>query len=363
MSNHTARHKDTNHPRHRKFVSRGRDDYRKLLENFIEYVEYWTGIGRIYRKMTDSHGAIILMYHSIPDPERAIWIDPTNTVPSELFEQQIHYLYRNRRVISMSELVDAISHKKNIEKETVVVTFDDGYLDNLEVAAPILKHYDMPATLYLPTGYISREETQWIDQLYTMFRYATCDQVNLTQIHTSEIIEGDISHVAEKYRIYRRIGKALISASYEKRQYLLSKINEQLRPEVTPPRLTLNWVELQYLIDTYPNIEIGAHTVDHIDISKCSEEEAHQEIENSIKDIEKNLNERPKHYSFPYGRSTEAHRNLIRELGMKSAVIASSDIRINSNSDPYALARIESPYSKTFFRYRTSGSYPLLTRV
>ena len=46
------------------------------------------------------------------------------------------------------------------------ITFDDGYRDNLTVAAPILEKYRLPATLFLATGYVERGETQWSDTLH-----------------------------------------------------------------------------------------------------------------------------------------------------------------------------------------------------
>jgi hypothetical protein len=69
----------------------------------------------------------------------------------------------------MDALVGAIERGERLAEGTVALTFDDGYRDALEVVAPILARYGLPAILYLPTGYVGRGETQWVDRLYTMF--------------------------------------------------------------------------------------------------------------------------------------------------------------------------------------------------
>jgi peptidoglycan/xylan/chitin deacetylase (PgdA/CDA1 family) len=141
---------------------------RRRIAHALQKAMHWSGAAAAYASMRAVSGATILLYHSVPGARVAEWIDPANSMPPDLFEAQMRYLSRRRRVISMDELVEAIAAHRKLVLGTVVITFDDGYRDNLEVAAPILERYRLPATLYLATGAIS-EGRLWIDELYAMF--------------------------------------------------------------------------------------------------------------------------------------------------------------------------------------------------
>lgn len=90
--------------------------------------------------------ASILMYHSIGEGGAFF------AVTEEDFEKQLLYLKRRGFVcITLSELVEKLERKEDVSSN-VVLTFDDGYEDNYTKAFPLLKKYDIPATIFLITG-------------------------------------------------------------------------------------------------------------------------------------------------------------------------------------------------------------------
>ncbi len=96
-------------------------------------------------------GVWILCYHRIVDkPARY-----TNLQPAA-FEAQMNYLAQhNFNVVPLGEIVDAMQYGTKLPKQTVALTFDDGYKDNYTVAYPILKQHKFPATLFIYPNYIS----------------------------------------------------------------------------------------------------------------------------------------------------------------------------------------------------------------
>lgn len=98
----------------------------------------------------------ILMYHSVnlaPRPENRCEIS------LESFRRQMHFLKRhNYHVIALEEAADLISKKKRIPAKTVVLTFDDGYLDNYTYVFPVLKEYNFPATFFVVVNEVSRPQ-------------------------------------------------------------------------------------------------------------------------------------------------------------------------------------------------------------
>ncbi len=103
----------------------------------------------------------ILLYHRVTTPVN----DPLNlAVSPENFRDQLKHIQERFRVISLSELVGGL-RKRSVERGTIVITFDDGFRDNLEEALPILEEFKFPASFFLTAGVISkRKRFSWLPE-------------------------------------------------------------------------------------------------------------------------------------------------------------------------------------------------------
>jgi peptidoglycan/xylan/chitin deacetylase (PgdA/CDA1 family) len=101
--------------------------------------------------MTDAaQFPIILTYHSISEDS-----SPIETPPA-LFRAQMEWVHRNARVVPLGELVTLLKEKKQFPSRAVGLTFDDGYRDFYEQAAPVLERWKLPAIVFLPTAFVGR---------------------------------------------------------------------------------------------------------------------------------------------------------------------------------------------------------------
>lgn len=134
----------------------------------LSFLLYFSGIIPLYvyllRGYFKKHIAIVLMYHRISDDSD----EPHITVTTRNFERQIAYLKRNFNIVSLDEMVDVYMHNKQLEKDTVAITFDDGYRDNYTDAYPILKKYNVPATVFIATGCIGKGDKMSKDEIEIM---------------------------------------------------------------------------------------------------------------------------------------------------------------------------------------------------
>ena len=97
-------------------------------------------------------GIRILMYHrvdSLPEYDQL-------TVSPAIFRQQMEILAKRYRVIPLSQALTELASGK-ITRNTVVITFDDGYHDNVVHALPVLKELSLPATVFITTGFAARK--------------------------------------------------------------------------------------------------------------------------------------------------------------------------------------------------------------
>ena len=301
---------------------------------------HWSGAGRAFEIAARPAGAIILMYHSVAADDAARYIEPANCIPPRLFERQMAFLAAERRVIPLAELVDDVASGHTPPAGTVCITFDDGYRDNLTIAAPILEKYRLPATLYLVTGYVERAETQSTDLLHWLFTHAT-------------------SHARPLPRAARAALHArLLASTHDHRMELLAELQRQLAPAGKPPRLSLDWDEVQQMRRRYPFFEIGGHTRDHVDLCTHRGEAARAQIAGCAVDLQRELGSPARHFSYPYERWCADVRQAVIDAGWASAVGAGAPPRIGAHSDRYAMPRLAAPRSMTQLAFHTSGAYP-----
>jgi len=266
---------------------------------------------------------IILMYHSVANDDQAKLIEPRNRIAPRLFERQMAFLRESCRVVPLSRLVEDLVAGRSPAARTVCITFDDGYLDNLTVAAPILEKYELPATLFLATGYVERAETQWSDRLH---------QLSLPPPQ------------------HRRLHARLVQASRDERIRLLA----QFQAAEKSPRLTLEWDEARRLVRRYPLFEVGGHTRDHLDLTRHPGE-ARAQIDGCAEDLRRELGVEPRHFSYPYQRWCAQTRAAVMAGGWTSAVGLGRRLRIGPATDRYAMPRVEAPRSMMQLRFKMLG--------
>jgi peptidoglycan/xylan/chitin deacetylase (PgdA/CDA1 family) len=326
---------------------------------FAGAVMYWSGFAWALECITRPTGAIVLMYHSVADKSAVGFIDPPNHLDAAHFERQMEYLSKYRHVISLGELVQHLTAGKALPAGSVCITFDDGYLDNLTVAAPILAKYSLPATLYLPTAYIDRAETHWADVLHQSFTFRTKNVLTIPALG----LRADISKAGECVAAYRSLHGPLLVSLYDERQALLAEVQRQLEPKVKPPRLTMNWDDVRRLQKDYPLFSIGGHSQNHIDLHAHGGEQALNEINGCMNDIRRELSATPEHFSFPYARWSKESRTMVVQAGWASAVADGGSFRISAGADQYGIARVRTPDSMTDLRFKTCAVFPQIFRL
>lgn len=138
----------------------------------------------------ETKGIPVLMYHKI-DP----LVQDMLTVSVAQFEQHLKYLQEfDYKSITTKELTDFLEKRTNLPQNPVLITFDDGYVNNLDLAYPLLQKYKMKATIFLPTAYLGGTSS-WYE--------GGADLMNYEQLKSmdSEVIEfGLHSHTHPNFK-------------------------------------------------------------------------------------------------------------------------------------------------------------------
>jgi len=252
----------------------------------------------------------------------------------------------------------------NIPHQSVVVTFDDGCVDNLNTAKPLLEHYEVPAMVILATGYIGREREFWWDELERLLLQPGTlpESFRLSvngSVHEWEL--GEATHYSEdEYRrhclwraweeapsqrhlLYFSLWKLLHPLSEVDRRRLLDELLEWADAEPMG-RASYRAVSPQEVLAlTEGNlIDIGAHTVTHSSLAKIPANMQQDEIRHSKTHLEEILNHPVTSFAYPYGSKhdyTAETISIVRECGFASACSTLSGI-VELHSDQFQLPRM-----------------------
>ena len=315
------------------------------------------GADEAWTRATATSGAVIFIYHSVPSAEETRYIDPRNRMAPHTFVRQMEFLARHRRVIGLPQLLEHLARGEDPPPQSVVITFDDGYRDNLEYVGPLLASFGFPATLYLPTQLVSRGESPWADQLYTAFAFRTRQRLWAPLVSPAAF---DLREVDGARRAFEAVSRAMLGSGRLARDELLDVVLEQLQPSEVAPRLTMTWDEIRLLRERHPSFTLGVHTANHLDLTALEPAEVRRELAQSIDDFTRELGEAPAHFAYPYSRESAVTQAILREYPFASAVAGGKECLIRSNSDPLGLLRLDTPHSMSLYGFWSSGAYPSL---
>ncbi len=302
----------------------------------------------------------VLCYHRIGDPEaESGLLDPSLLAGSpEMFKQQMEFLAENYRPISIVELLHAIESRESLPPGAVMVTFDDGYRDFMDIAWPILDHYQIPTLLNLPTAFMSSpDQLFWWDRLFQGIFKTRCQSLSLPSIGNYPLESDD-----QRWTAFNQLKDGIRCMNPNVGMPMVDVILQELQVTPQTKGLLLNWADARFL--SKQGCYLAAHTRHHCALSRISIEEARQEIRAGQEDMLWEIGTTLPVFAYPYGRPEELCDGLpqiLREEGFEVAMTTVLGNNVFPGVDPMQLKRIVYSRYHTFAEFQLSltGMYDL----
>jgi peptidoglycan/xylan/chitin deacetylase (PgdA/CDA1 family) len=308
-----------------------------------------------------SPGALILLYHRVAELES----DPQQLqVSASNFAAHLQTIKEIATPISLAELVGNLRSGK-VTPRSVVVTFDDGAADNLLTAKPILEREDVPATIFIATGYMNTAREYWWDEVERLLLQPGDLPATLTLTINSHVHTWDLSaqtnysradyethsswHATRtdeptiRHQLYRALINVLYPLEPDERFQQLDYL-KQWAGDMTVSRDShrpLTREEVKQLAAS-GHIEIGAHTVSHSMLAALPASQQRLEIEQSKADLEEILGLPVRSFAYPFGTLsdyTSETVSLVRQLGFDCACSNFKDL-VQPGDDLFQLPRL-----------------------
>lgn len=305
---------------------------------------------------------MILLYHRIisqPNDPQKLCVSPEN------FDMHLGIIRRHFHPISLQQLCKNLRNRR-IANRSVVITFDDGYADNLVYAKPILEKYHVPATVFAVSDWIDLQQEFFWDDLARIllttselpdcleveingkkrsWDLSTCNELGLAACLCPLTTKWDVEmadNPTPRHRAYRELVSMLRDADEETRERVLSELCKWAgkKRDGRSDQRTLTAGELCALEDG-GLIEVGAHTRAHGRLSKLSVNTQKREIFDSKQKLEALLGHPVTSFSYPFGGRDDYDETSIRLIKEAGFACACSNFQgcVHRWSDPFQLPR------------------------
>ncbi len=267
----------------------------------------------------------VLTYHRVINPlQSKLHLQAGMYVRPETFRMHIKYLSKNANVIPIDELATLLREGKKIPKKTISITFDDGWEDNYTEAYPILKEFLTPATIFIPTSYISSSKMFWTDKLSVLAqlfkeqnalfeKICENEEINLA---LEKLLSNDLDQDFDKE--FENSILVLKKFKLEKRLEILNTLIHFLNfdPEMLIPPQYITWQ--QVLEMSKNNIIFGSHSHMHYELGSLDAESIKEDVNQSYKVLKERLGDNySKVFCYPEGSKSEISQKALSEIGIE----------------------------------------------
>lgn len=256
-----------------------------------------SGGAALLRRLPAWRGLLVLNYHRIGDPDATPYDRDLFSADHHAFAEQIAHLARACDVVSPEDIGAIRRHRYG---RYVLVTFDDGYRDNYELAYPVLRSYGVPATFFVCTGFIDRPHLAWWDEISWMIRTTEVSALPAGEWFPAEIPLTDNRHVAVRAALARY--KELPGARTGEYLDHLRATTGRFHADRDIASLWMTWGMVREM--RAGGMTIGAHTVSHQLLGRLPVVEQEREIAKSRERILAETGTSPIAFAYPVGSRT-----------------------------------------------------------
>jgi peptidoglycan/xylan/chitin deacetylase (PgdA/CDA1 family) len=288
---------------------------------------------------------LILMYHRIADEPLDHW---GLAVSPERFDEQLRVLRRTRHPLPLAEFVRNFV-AGTLPRDAVALTFDDGYADNLQAGLPRLVAADVPATVFLATGYLDNPGPFWWDELAR--RVLTADRLNSSEI----VVRGQTIHLETAGRengvvpvgapngrtaVLERVYEPLRQLNEAERRSAMIELRAIFPAGKDQPHLgrAMTGEEVRTLAAS-GLVTIGAHSVTHPVLPRLAADACRYEIVASKLTCGTLIEAPVDAFAYPFGEFNSAVCETVRDAGFAFACSTQRG-PVALASDLFALPRV-----------------------
>jgi len=292
---------------------------------------------------------LVLTYHRFSRASRA------GRTSAATLATQLDCLGSHYTVLPLSTIENRLREGRPLPPSTAAITIDDGYSDFYEIAWPVLRRHNMPATVFVVTDFVDRKRWIWTDKLPFLLSHTCAGDLAVDVAGHS--ISGELKGESPRRQLASRINGILKNQPDGVKDRLIDQIAAQclvtLPDEPPGDSESCTWEQLREMESA--GIEIGSHTVTHPLLTRVTEDRLRLELEQSRGRLEERLGHPVTQFCYPNGAYDRTVRDAVARAGYRLAVTSEDGLN-DATIDPLAIRRIHNEEQNlTHFLQSTSG--------
>jgi peptidoglycan/xylan/chitin deacetylase (PgdA/CDA1 family) len=270
------------------------------------------------------------------------------------FERQMEWISNNTEVLAEADVIERLVSGKKFGAPSSLVTFDDGYVDNYQIAFPILARLAIPAIFFIPTALISSRQVGWWDIIAYLVKRSTRSHVS---------VDGEVIPIADRNEAIRRLIRKVKQQTAGSHRSWLEGISDACGVPIpaieVQSRELMSWEQIREV--SRGGVSIGSHTHSHTVLSNLGREGQREELRISKEILERELGKRVRSVAYPVGGRAHYGRDsmsLVAECGYEMGFCFHGGVNRGSNLHRYQIERLGVPHE-----WRLMAASILLPRI
>jgi peptidoglycan/xylan/chitin deacetylase (PgdA/CDA1 family) len=300
----------------------------------------WSGASLLLSQLPARDCLLVLNYHRIGNAEDDLFDPGVFSATADEFDYQIAYLKRRLSLVTLEEALAYIdgTEKKKTHRCRVLMTFDDGYLDNYKIAYPILRLHGVQGVFFLATSMVGSCEIPWWDRIAYLVKTAQKRRFSLSY-PAKLAIDIDKNGLPKSLNTILKAYKQ--PYNYDPARFV-GELAEESKGD-DPPETTrrfLNWDEAREMSKS--GMEIGSHTDSHTVLSRLEPERQREELAKSRAILLEQLGTEAKALAYPVGHKDSFSNQtqiIAQETGYRCAFSHHGGINIQGKTCVYNVKR------------------------
>jgi peptidoglycan/xylan/chitin deacetylase (PgdA/CDA1 family) len=296
------------------------------------------GLTKLLEMLPQRCVLIVLNYHRIGDAAATAFDSAVFSATADEFDQQIRFLKRRFHIATLDEAIAGLKDRTR-RGASVLITFDDGYIDNYALAFPILRSHGVTGVFFLPTAFVGTGRLPWWDTIAYIVKKSRRREIRL-QYPEPAAFDLDAEGVGRATMRILRLFKRPEVQDTERFIGGLEAACDTARPAPDGERCFLNWDEARRM--QAAGMAFGSHTHIHEILTKLPAGEQERELAESRRILEQQLGRPVDTLAYPVGALTafsDDTKQAARTTGYRAAFSFYGGANTPGQTDPFDVRR------------------------
>ena len=292
--------------------------------------------------------AHIVTFHGLIDgpPRYATENTGGKHISVEDFRRIVDWLRRHFPLVHLHDVIDSLAGGKPLPRNSVAITFDDGYESNYLLAYPLLRKHAIPATVFLTTRFLEERVPLWTCRVeYAVGRSQRTEaRVEIE----GTVVSGTLNSDGERVELLRRLKNALKATDQPRLDEYCGSIEDQLGVRLDlagddePARQPLSWKQVSEMADS-GLISFGGHSHRHVILGRCQEESMREEVRLCNDVLRTRLGDAQRTFAYPNGKPgdySQTSHEAVAAAGFSCALITVEGPCTVGRTSPFGAPRV-----------------------